>query len=276
MSFLGRFLVEQGAITEEQLEDGLRYQQEHNRRIGEEAVERGLLTPEEVRAICDQQRRDPRLFGDIAVEKGSLCRQSVDELLFFQKVHHTYLGEALLLLGHITREQHQLLMGRHYALRDNGRVSLRYLQDFFADNQVAETLFGAVSRGIRRFAGEELAIVSLGAASDGGAYRHRAVLGGVLLGGRHCTAAIGLSDPLAGKLVAGMVEAGDPKGLDGFFDAVLGFFGKMLRGVSLFLEQEWVVRRDIWSAASGDTLDIQGRTPSGAVGIDFWLEDVPA
>ena len=110
MSFLGRFLVEQGAITEGQLEDGLRFQHEHNRRIGEVAVDRGVLTPEQVLAIREKQQDDSRLFGDIAVTERRLSRRSLDDLLFFQKVQHTYLGEALLVLGHISRDQYQRLM----------------------------------------------------------------------------------------------------------------------------------------------------------------------
>ena len=124
--------MEQGCITEVQLEDGLRFQREHNWCIGQMAVERGLLSPDSVRTICRQQREDARLFGDIAVRQRHLTRQSVDELLFFQKVHHTYLGEALLLCGHLSQDQYQTLLGRFYTLRDEGRSVCAISTSFFA------------------------------------------------------------------------------------------------------------------------------------------------
>lgn len=276
MSFLGRFLVEQGAITEEQLADGLRYQRENNRRIGEVAVDRGMLTPEQVRDICGRQDADPRLFGDLAVDERQLTRRSLNDLLFFQKIHHTYLGEALLVLGHIDRGQYRQLMGRHYALRDQGRVSLRYLQEFFSENRVAEILFAAVARVVRRHAGEELAICSLGGPDGRTDYAGHAVLQGRVLGGRRFSAAIGLSGPLADRLAASMAEVGTAAGLDVFFDTVLRFFGDMLRDDALLLEEGRVVREQHRPPGQEDSLGIYGQTPTGTIGMDFWLEEAPA
>ena len=271
MSFLGRFLVEQGAITEAQLEDGLRYQREKNRRIGEVAVERGMLSPDQVEIIRDRQDDDPRLFGDIAVGERHLSRRSLDDLLFFQKIQHTYLGEALLLLGHIDRHQYQELMGRHYALRDKSRVSLRYLQEYFAENRVAECLFAAVTRTVRRTTGEEAAITGFGSASQSSAYPENAVVEGTILGGRRYAAGLGLSRPLADRL-AGSAGAG----LAAFYDMILRYFGDMLRDVSLLLESGRVVAGALPGEGCGDCLGIRARTPSGEFGLTFWLEEVPA
>ena len=118
------------------------------------AVDKGMLTPAVVRDICRAQRADAGLFGDIAVRERRLTRKSLDELLFFQKVHHTYLGEALLHLGHISEEQYRRLLEHYWALRDAGKVSLRYLHDFFAENRLLDSLVGALSLAVRRFAGE--------------------------------------------------------------------------------------------------------------------------
>lgn len=276
MSFLGRFLVEQGAITEAQLEDGLRFQRENNRRIGEVAVDRGLLSPEQVLQIRDRQQEDPRLFGDIAVGERRLTRRTLDELLFFQKVQHTYLGEALLLRGHINREQYQQLLGRHWTLRDTGRVSLRYLQDFFADNKVAELLVSAVGRVVRRLGEEELAVSAIGSPLDLQDYPEAAVIEGVLLGGRRLVAGIGLSAALAAKL-AGRPAQGEDGGLVGaFFATALRYFGDMLRDASLLMAEGRLTRGADFHPPWEESLNVRGQTPSGEVGFAIWLEDVPS
>jgi len=273
MSFLGRFLVEQGAITEAQLADGLRHQQETNRRIGEVAVDRGVLTPGQVHAICQRQVADPRLFGDIAVDGRHLSRRDLDGLLFFQKVQHTYLGEALLVLGHISSDQYQQLMGRYWPLRDEGRVSLRYLQDFFAENKVVETLFAALAREVRRFAGEELAVTGLGVADAVSDFPRRALLTGTVLDGRRLAAAIGLSEALAGRIAHGLAESAGATGPAGIFDTVLRFFGDMLRDGGLRLEHGRVAPDADGSLGGRETLGIRGAAPSGGAGMVFWLEE---
>ena len=276
MSFLGRFLVEQGAITEAQLAEGLAYQREKNRRIGEVAVERGLLTSEQAEDIRQRQNVDPRLFGDIAVGQRQLSRRAVDDLLFLQKIHHTYLGEALLVLGHIDRAQYQELMGRHYALRDKGRVSLRYLQEFFAENRVAECLFAALSRALGRLTGEEAAASGLGSAHDPVEYAAYARIEGLILGQRRFAATIGLSRSLADRLDADGAGSRDAAGLSGFYDTVLRYFGDMLRDKGLRLEAGTVLTAAGHPAGCEDCLVVRAHTPSGRLGLTFWLEEAAA
>jgi hypothetical protein len=270
MSFLGRFLVEQGAITEAQLEEGLLLQREKNRRIGEVAVERGKLTTEQAEAIRERQNADPRLFGDIAVNERQLTRRTLDDLLFLQKIHHTYLGEALLTLGYIDRQQYQELMGRHYALRDKGRVSLRYLQEFFAENRVAECLFAALSRAVARATDEQAAISSLDSAFDPDASPENARIEGLVLGGRQFAATIGLSRSLADRLATGT------EGLDGFYGTVLHYFGDMLRDGALRLESGRVIHGAGHPAQCADCLTVRAHTPSGELSLTFWLEERPS
>jgi hypothetical protein len=273
MSFLGRFLVEQGAISEEQLEDGLRFQRENNRRIGEVAVERGLLTPAHVREICQRQQDDSRLFGDIAVGDRRLTRKSLDNLLFFQKIQHTYLGEALLVREHISRDQYQQLMGRYYALRGKGRVSLRYLQDFYAENRVLEILDAALGRVIRRYVGEVLAVSAIGGDMDVAHFSHWGMLTGVVLGDRHLAAWIGLSTSLADKIVTAVPGPETVPGLDAFFFMVLRYFGDMLRDASLVFDEGCLERDKAFAIPFEDGLTVRCQTPSGEVGLGFWLEE---
>jgi hypothetical protein len=275
MNYLGRFLVEQGRITEAQLEDGLRFQRERNQCIGQMAVERGLLSPEAVRAICRAQREDAGLFGDIAVREWRLSRRSLDELLFFQKVHHTYLGEALLLCGHIGQDQYQQLLGRHYALRDEGLVSLRYLNEFFCENKVLDNLVQALVRAVRRFADEPLTVAGIGTPFAVARYPVRALVEGKIDGGRPLAAVAGLSQALADRLEAGLAR-GELQGLKGYFKAVGHYFGDLLREDSLLLSGERIrLSRDI-QADPRDCAFVRLSAPSGEAGLVLWLSEAGA
>lgn len=273
MSFLGRFLVEQGAVTEEQLEDGLRFQREHNRRIGEVAMDRGVLTPEQVMAVREKQRHDPGLFGDIAVRQRRLSRRELDELLFLQKVQHTYLGEALLLRGHITREQYQALMDRHYAMREQGRVNLRYIQDFFADNKVAEALFAATARAVRRFADLPLEPAAIGVPGAWRDYPENAVLSGRVPDGRLLEAGLGFSPPLAERLARGLEVLPEENEPADVFDTVLRYGDDMLRDASLRLTDARVDRDRPFARPDADCLFLRGLVPAGEAFLAVWLEE---
>lgn len=266
MSFLGRFLVEQGAVSQEQLEDGLRFQREHNRRIGEVAMDRGVLSADQVLAIRDRQRMDPRLFGDIAVGERQMSRRALDELLFFQKVQHVYLGEALLLRGHINRSRYEELMGRYWALRQAGRVNLRYLQDFFAENRIAEIFFTAVSRAVSRLACAPLEPTRVGESFDWAAYPVTAVVSGRVLDGRLLEVGLGFDEALAAGLAA------RPEGA-ALCDTILRYFGDLLRDASLRLTEPSLDRPGRFDHPRESCLFLRGATPCGELALAFWLAE---
>jgi hypothetical protein len=272
MNYLGRFLVEQGCISEAQLEDGLCFQREHNRRIGEMAVDKGLLSREAVRAICRAQREDVGLFGDIAVREHRLSRRTLDELLFFQKVHHTYLGEALLLRGHISQEQYQRLLGRHYVLRDESLVSLRYLNEFFSENRVLDSLVRACARAVRRFAAEPLEVAEVGLPFDSARFPDRALVSGKVSGGRSLAAVVALSGTLVSRLEA-CLAGSEIRGLKGFFTSMGHYFSELLREDGLLLTGERIrLSRDI-KADAADCAFVRLAAPSGEAGVVLWLPE---
>jgi len=273
MHYLGRFLVEQGCITEAQLDDGLRFQREHNQRIGQVAVDRGVLSPDAVRTICRQQREDAGLFGEIAVRQHRLSRRAVDALLFFQKVHHTYLGEALLQCGHISQDQYQALLGRSYTLRDEGRVSLRYLNEFFCENKVLDSLVQALSRAVRRFADEPLDIDGVGVALAMDRFPVRALITGKTGANRPLSAVAGLSESLAVRVGQGL-SRGELQGPKGFFKAITHYFSDLLRENGLLLVGERLhLSRDL-AADPADCAFVRLTAPSGEAGVALWLPEV--
>jgi hypothetical protein len=267
------FLLEQGVITREQLEEGLLYQREHNQLLGQLAVDRGLLLPEGVGAICRAQQENACLFGEMALRQGRLTRQKLDEALFFQKVQHTYLGEALLLLGHITQEQYSRLLSRHYEIRDKQRISPRYLHEFFDENKILDLLVTALARALARLVSESLSVSGVGTPFAVTDFPVRALLEGRLPGDRALAAAICLSEELAARLASLSTDETTP-GTAIFFTAVCRFFSDLLAGQGLSLSRAACCFDREPTAAVQDCVFVCGQTPSGQVGLVLWLAEV--
>lgn len=266
MSYLGAFLLEQGVITQEQLEDGLCFQRAHNWRLGQLAVERGLLPAEAVEDICRAQRDCACLFGEMAVRRGSLTRRDLDEALFFQKVEHTYLGEALLLLGHITPEQYTRLLGRYYELRDRQRVSPRYLHEFFSENRVLDCLVKALCRALERLAGQALTVSRVGLPFALDTFPSRARFEGMLSSGRALAAVVGLSGELAARFDGAA-------GSEAFFTVTGRFFRDLLEETGLALAGERVLPGGGLDRDDRDCVFVLGQTPCGQAGLALWLAE---
>jgi len=240
-NFLGHFLVQQGVITEDQLEDAVRYQREMNKRLGDVAVERGALSRDQVDEICAKQREDARMFGSIAVNDLHISRKRLDELLFIQKIHYIYLGEALLLRGHITSDQYASLMQDFYDLEDDRKLNLKYVQEFFAENKTLSSMVEAFMRAYSRYVGDTIKIGAIGYECNPGDYTEAVELKGDVSGGRDFCCAILLSERVAAQLRAlpdDLVEKsslGHEAGL--FFEVVMSYFSSMLRERGLILER---------------------------------------
>lgn len=93
--FFGQFLVENGYITEELLQQAIAYQNQRNLSIGELAIRERLLTREHLNYILTLQKQSSKRFGEIAVEERLLTQSAVEYLLKVQKREHVFIGEAL-------------------------------------------------------------------------------------------------------------------------------------------------------------------------------------
>jgi len=240
-NFLGHFLVQQGVITEDQLEDAIHYQRDMNKRLGEVAVERGALSREQVDEICAKQREDARMFGSIAVNDLHISRKRLDELLFIQKIHYIYLGEALLLRGHITSDQYASLMRDFYDLEDDRKLNLKYVQEFFAENKVLSSMVEAFIRAYSRYVGDTIKVGGIGEEYRPEDYVEAVEIQGSVSGGRDFCCSILLSGRIAEQLRGlpdDLVEKSTLASEVGiFFEVVLSYFGSMLRERGLILEQ---------------------------------------
>ncbi len=169
--FLGQFLLQEGVITQEQLDLALRHQRQANRRLGELAVDRGLIEILDAERVYAEQSFRDLPFGELAVEMGLMSREDLDNLLFLQTVHTARLGEALLELGIIDKDRHAALLERYFQAREGHTVDLSYFTDGSVAGAVMSCLAGAVQRACRRILGAATAVVEVGVSLDPAAYR---------------------------------------------------------------------------------------------------------
>ena len=170
VNFFGRFLVQEGIITEAQLEDALVCQAEINHRLGDFAVARGHLEQGQVERIYEEQRKVDMPFGEMAVRLGFLTRDALAELLFAQQVHCARLGEVLIMLEAVTVEQYSRFMNEYYDLEGMRRLNMRYLLDELEEGRILPAAVTALENAFPRFGGGELKPAGLAGHFDPGRY----------------------------------------------------------------------------------------------------------
>jgi CheY-specific phosphatase CheX len=94
-TFFGQYLLQEGAVTSEQLLRAVQLQAGKHLRLGELAVAAGLLTLDQMGELLREQRSVDKRFGELAVAHGYLTLVQVKELLAKQRVDQQALGEVL-------------------------------------------------------------------------------------------------------------------------------------------------------------------------------------
>lgn len=103
---LGKVLLQEGLVTENQLRYALQLQQEglEKRRLGEILVDLGYITKRQLREIARKYNlRVP--VGQILIESGLVSEEQIEEALREQQIRRQPLGEILISKGWITEEQ---------------------------------------------------------------------------------------------------------------------------------------------------------------------------
>ncbi|MCR5735020.1 MAG: glycosyltransferase [Lachnospiraceae bacterium] len=100
---LGARLVEQGLITEEQLNEALEYQKDHDMLLGEVLDALGMLSAGQLAAFIGQDKSAP--IGELLIKEGYLDREKMNEALKYQREHGGRLGAICVEMGFLTHEQ---------------------------------------------------------------------------------------------------------------------------------------------------------------------------
>ena len=97
--FFGAYLLNQGAISPEDLKEAIQHQDDSRLKLGTLAIHQGLMTASEVDEVCFLQTREDKRFGEIAVDRGYLTVGDVEDLLMMQTPDYLQLGQSLINLG---------------------------------------------------------------------------------------------------------------------------------------------------------------------------------
>jgi hypothetical protein len=104
--FFGEFLISQGLINRQQLEEGLSAQKslKSHLKIGELLVKRGALSPDRLINALKEYKAGIRL-GELLLHQGDIGFIQLLEALDYQQAQGCQLGEAFVRLGHCTEAQ---------------------------------------------------------------------------------------------------------------------------------------------------------------------------
>ncbi len=103
--YFGRYLIDQGIISEKQYNDLLDNTKNSKVQMGLLAVETGLMTEQQTKEVNMLQQQEDKRFGDIAIEKGYLTEDDVTDLLDRQGDTYLLYIQALLENNILTMDQ---------------------------------------------------------------------------------------------------------------------------------------------------------------------------
>ncbi len=101
---LGKILVDQKKINEQQLHTGLARQTEHReKKIGAILREKQLISEKQLQESLDKQKERPKLLGDILLEAGYITHEQLENALRIQhEQRKKKLGQILVELKYLT------------------------------------------------------------------------------------------------------------------------------------------------------------------------------
>ncbi|MDD9943925.1 MAG: chemotaxis protein CheX [Myxococcales bacterium] len=102
--FFGAYLVEQGVVSQQQVDEAVALGPGDTRSLEDVAVYLGLMTERQVRIVRAQQRRAKAPFGALALRAGFLSEEGLAEVNASQGSAHFRLGDALIRLGYATAD----------------------------------------------------------------------------------------------------------------------------------------------------------------------------
>jgi len=110
---LGQILLEHRYITQEQLEEALRIKDENPEKfLGQILIEMGIPQSIINKALDSHRKRKP--IGQILIEQSLINRKQLQEALERQKISHKPLGDTLISLGFITKDQYLIALSKHF------------------------------------------------------------------------------------------------------------------------------------------------------------------
>ncbi|RKP55232.1 glycosyltransferase [Cohnella endophytica] len=126
ISRLGDVLLRRNAITEQQLEEALRYQRRFGGRLGDILIELGFLSRDSL-ALVTQDLPEKERLGDLLVREGHLTPDQLHQALAFQAKSGGKLGDILLSLRFMEAEALYRAIANQFRI---GRIGSHWNFDF--------------------------------------------------------------------------------------------------------------------------------------------------
>ncbi len=94
-------------VCKEDLDSTHKFKAEKSLKLGILAIDDGLLTEQQLESILDHQKEvaDAGLFGEIAINMKLLSKEQVDELLKKQREYDKIIGQILVLSGVLSNNE---------------------------------------------------------------------------------------------------------------------------------------------------------------------------
>jgi len=103
--YFGQFLLNEGKVTKQQLQQAMEVQQETRVMLGLLAINHEYLNASQVEHVHQTQMSVDKRFGEIAIDLGYITEGQLTKLLSSQKNAHLVLGQALINSGAFTYEE---------------------------------------------------------------------------------------------------------------------------------------------------------------------------
>lgn len=126
--FFGQFLLNEGILNAEQLNNLLNVSKETRVKLGVLAINSGLMTADHVNRVNTLQGTMDKKFGEIAILEGYLTSPELDLLLSVQESEHLKLSQTLVDSKLLTLEQVQDTLEKYklaYSLTDESFEALK-------------------------------------------------------------------------------------------------------------------------------------------------------
>jgi len=107
-ALFGEIVVDMGYVTSAQIQEAVEFQKKGRAKLGQVMVHMRLLNQEQVENVLAYQKLDKgagKVFGICVLELGLISDRDLTEAVRYQTTSKGVLGDILIHLGYLTREQ---------------------------------------------------------------------------------------------------------------------------------------------------------------------------
>jgi hypothetical protein len=159
VKFLGQYLIQQRAITAEQLRQALAHLERSSVPIGQLAVEAGYLSDDDVERFSEEEAATGKPMTELFADLALLTPQQLDELLNVQHKDRQRLGHALVRLGFLSPQQLAVLLRAFDEDQAPYRAGASWLPDDLVSHAAARAILSLLPKLTSSITGVSMRVV---------------------------------------------------------------------------------------------------------------------